>query len=67
MSEENKERTRQAAWKGQYPTVPVPAQVKEAVKAYAESSGKKIYRAVGDILAESSELQPYLQKEAANA
>ena len=55
--------TRQAVNQRKYPLIPVPAHVKEAVKAWADYNKYKIYK-IGDFIEKLPEIKPFLNKEA---
>ena len=52
--------TRQAINQRKYPTIPLPASIKEAVKAWANDNGVLLYK-VGDLIAELPEIKKYLK------
>lgn len=52
--------TRQAINQRKYPTIPLPASIKEAVKTWARENGYMLYK-VGDLIAELPEIKPYLK------
>ena len=52
--------TRQAINQRKYPTIPLPASIKEAVKAWANENGVLLYK-VGDLIAELPEIKKYLK------
>lgn len=54
--------TRQAINQRKYPTIPLPASIKEAVKAWAKENGVMMYK-IGDLLVKLPELKPYLKGE----
>ena len=52
--------TRQAINQRKYPTIPLPASIKDAVKAWAKENGVMLYK-IGDLIAKLPEIKPYLK------
>ena len=53
--------SRQAINQRKYPTIPLPASIKEAVKAWAKEEGVLLYK-VGDLIAELPQIKKYLKE-----
>lgn len=53
--------SRQAINQRKYPTIPLPASIKEAVKAWAKEEGCLLYK-VGDLIAELPQIKKYLKE-----
>lgn len=53
--------TRQALNQQKYPTIPLPAPIKDAVKKWAVDNGYLLYK-VGDLIAKLPEIKPYLKE-----
>lgn len=53
--------TRQAINQQRYPSIPVPAHVKQAVKAWAKANKFQFYK-IGDLIERLPEIAPYIKK-----
>ena len=54
--------TRQAVNQKKYPLIPVPAYIKDAVKAWAFENKYKVYK-IGDLIEKLPEIAPYIKGE----
>lgn len=54
--------TRQALNQQRYPAIPVPAYVKDAVRAWAKDNKFQFYK-IGDLIEKLPEIAPYIKKE----